>query len=90
LIARVRRVPLRVSLTLSDRAPEGELVLHEAEFKEALSELLVVRNLAGGAPMVIHTLGNARARCGRSIDSSSVAHAQRRRRQFRHQPGVPL
>jgi pimeloyl-ACP methyl ester carboxylesterase len=56
ILSRTRRAPLRVPLPASDALPEGELVVDAELMREGLGSLVRTRELAAGAPLLIHTL----------------------------------
>lgn len=56
LLARIARKPVRARVRPSDRAPDGTLLLDSRLMRPALAELGFSRNLAAGAPLLIHTL----------------------------------
>jgi pimeloyl-ACP methyl ester carboxylesterase len=56
ILSRLRRAPLRLHLTASDALPDGELVLDAEMMEEGFGDLLRTRELAAGAPLLIHTL----------------------------------
>lgn len=56
LLARARRERLVVEVPRSDRAPEGEVVIDHETMQQGFAQLLINRQLAAGAPLLIHAL----------------------------------
>lgn len=56
VITRLRRRPERVRVPPSDAAPEGVVVVNEELMQQGFAQILLNRQLAAGAPLLIHTL----------------------------------
>jgi pimeloyl-ACP methyl ester carboxylesterase len=56
VLVRLRRVPFAVPVPRSDAAPDGRVLVDEKLMQEGFAQILLNRQLAAGAPLLIHTL----------------------------------
>jgi pimeloyl-ACP methyl ester carboxylesterase len=56
VLVRLRRAPFSVTVPRSDAAPEGSMLVDDELMQEVYAQILLNRQLAAGAPLLIHTL----------------------------------
>jgi pimeloyl-ACP methyl ester carboxylesterase len=56
VLVRLRRAPVSIPVPRSDAAPEGRVLVDDELMQEGFAQILLNRQLAAGAPLLIHTL----------------------------------